>query len=214
MTTTTVAPLPVTARADGVGTLLRQYGCGPIQFTGTQDALYDRHLLFDSVMKLTAAGPREPENPRDRLPHDAGIEMAVALPLLLGLMADHFIDHPLIHALAGQRRNEAMPQHVITAQHLPLRVGDRSPEMVVGLVLGDSRGPFPFRLASRYRLGLAEQEGAFRPHGKPFADHLAQFRRHRSGAVGPPALPQLAGSAHRRAWRSIRWLRRARLAPR
>jgi starch phosphorylase len=56
---TKVAPPPVTPVADGVATLLRQYGCGPIQFTGTQDALYDRHLLFDSVMKLTAAGPRE-----------------------------------------------------------------------------------------------------------------------------------------------------------
>jgi hypothetical protein len=29
--------------------------------------------------------------------------MAVVLPLFLGLMADHFVDHPLIHALAGQR---------------------------------------------------------------------------------------------------------------
>jgi starch phosphorylase len=59
MRTTNVAPRPVTAGADGVATLLRQYGCGPIQFTGTQDALYDRHLLFDNVIKMAAAGPRE-----------------------------------------------------------------------------------------------------------------------------------------------------------
>ena len=39
--------------------LLKQYGCGPVQFTGTGDALYDRHLLFDNVMPLDAAGPRE-----------------------------------------------------------------------------------------------------------------------------------------------------------
>jgi hypothetical protein len=28
--------------------ILAQYGCGPIQFTGT-DGLYGRHLLFDNV---------------------------------------------------------------------------------------------------------------------------------------------------------------------
>src|SRR6202008_4532481 len=39
--------------------LLGQYGCGPIQFTGTNDALYERHLLFDNVVDLAAAGPRE-----------------------------------------------------------------------------------------------------------------------------------------------------------
>jgi hypothetical protein len=39
--------------------LLRQYGCGPIQFTEADHGLYDRHLLFDNVMPLDAAGPRE-----------------------------------------------------------------------------------------------------------------------------------------------------------
>jgi starch phosphorylase len=39
--------------------LLAQYGCGPIQFAGTSDALYERHLLFDSVRDPAAAGPRE-----------------------------------------------------------------------------------------------------------------------------------------------------------
>ena len=45
--------------ADSESKLLRQYGCGPIQFTGTDNALYERHLLFDNVVDLTAAGPRE-----------------------------------------------------------------------------------------------------------------------------------------------------------
>jgi starch phosphorylase len=40
-------------------TLLAQYGCGPVQFSGTSDALYERHLLFDSVRDLTSAGARE-----------------------------------------------------------------------------------------------------------------------------------------------------------
>jgi starch phosphorylase len=47
------------AGADGSAKLLEQYGCGPINFTGTHDALYERHLLFDTVVKPPAAGPRE-----------------------------------------------------------------------------------------------------------------------------------------------------------
>ena len=39
--------------------LLEQYGCGPIHFSGTNDALYERHLLFDDVIAPVAAGPRE-----------------------------------------------------------------------------------------------------------------------------------------------------------
>ena len=36
-----------------------QYGCGPVQFAGTSDALYERHLLFDSGINLDAATPRD-----------------------------------------------------------------------------------------------------------------------------------------------------------
>ena len=43
---------------DGLASLNEQYGCGPVQFTGTDNALYERHLLFDNVVKLTAVGPR------------------------------------------------------------------------------------------------------------------------------------------------------------
>jgi starch phosphorylase len=39
--------------------LLEQYGCGPIQFTGTNDALYERHLIFDHVLDPKKADPRE-----------------------------------------------------------------------------------------------------------------------------------------------------------
>ncbi len=38
--------------------LLKQYGCGPVQFTGT-DGLYERHLLFDNVIDPETASPRE-----------------------------------------------------------------------------------------------------------------------------------------------------------
>jgi starch phosphorylase len=39
--------------------MLEQYGCGPIQFSGSGNASYERHLVFDNVIPLGAAGPRE-----------------------------------------------------------------------------------------------------------------------------------------------------------
>jgi starch phosphorylase len=59
MTTTKMATPSVAATGDGVAKLLRQYGCGPVEFTGTDNALYERHLLFDHVIKLTSADARE-----------------------------------------------------------------------------------------------------------------------------------------------------------
>src|SRR5436309_4587786 len=59
MSTTKVAVSPKATETDGTATLLRQYGCGPVEFTGTDNGLYERHLLFDNVVKLTAAGARE-----------------------------------------------------------------------------------------------------------------------------------------------------------
>jgi starch phosphorylase len=40
-------------------TLLRQYGCGPIELTGTENAFYERHLVFDNILGLMDVGPRE-----------------------------------------------------------------------------------------------------------------------------------------------------------
>ncbi|HYS86774.1 MAG TPA: glycogen/starch/alpha-glucan family phosphorylase, partial [Bradyrhizobium sp.] len=45
--------------SDTAQDLLQQYGCGPIQFSGTNDALYERHLLFDDIVAPDAAGARE-----------------------------------------------------------------------------------------------------------------------------------------------------------
>ena len=39
--------------------LIKRYGCGPVQFTGAEDALYERHLIFDNVLESAAIGPRE-----------------------------------------------------------------------------------------------------------------------------------------------------------
>ena len=50
---------PPSRRSDPAPDLLAQYGCGPIRFSGQDDALYERHLLFDDVVDLNAAGARE-----------------------------------------------------------------------------------------------------------------------------------------------------------
>ena len=39
--------------------LTRRYGCGPVQFSGTDEALYERHLLFDSCVDIAAATARD-----------------------------------------------------------------------------------------------------------------------------------------------------------
>src|SRR5271169_4040935 len=54
----TVLP-PRSPSVDAAGDLLEQYGCGPIRFSGHNDALYERHLLFDDVVDPLAAGGRE-----------------------------------------------------------------------------------------------------------------------------------------------------------
>jgi starch phosphorylase len=52
----TVEPTPIAL--DGISKLLQQYGCGPVQFSGTDGSLYERHLVFDNVMDLGAADTR------------------------------------------------------------------------------------------------------------------------------------------------------------
>jgi glycogen phosphorylase len=47
------------ALLDAANLLNTRYGCGPVQFAGTDDALYERHLLFDNGVQLTAATARD-----------------------------------------------------------------------------------------------------------------------------------------------------------
>ena len=42
-----------------VSELLKQYGCGPIAFVGSEGAFYDRHLVFDRVINPRVATARE-----------------------------------------------------------------------------------------------------------------------------------------------------------
>jgi starch phosphorylase len=50
---------PASAASDDTSRLLQQYGCGPVPFAGTDNGLYERHLVFDNVVEPAAAGPRE-----------------------------------------------------------------------------------------------------------------------------------------------------------
>jgi glycogen phosphorylase len=59
MSTTRIAVSPSSGESDMISRLRQQYGCGPIEFAGTDEALYERHLLFDNVVDLAAAGLRE-----------------------------------------------------------------------------------------------------------------------------------------------------------
>jgi len=52
-------PLENGARPSTEAEILEQYGCGPVQFAGSGNASYERHLVFDNVMPLEAAGARE-----------------------------------------------------------------------------------------------------------------------------------------------------------
>jgi starch phosphorylase len=46
-------------KSDSIARLRNQYGSGLIQLAGPENALYERHLVFDNVVDLEAAGPRE-----------------------------------------------------------------------------------------------------------------------------------------------------------
>lgn len=59
MKTSTPAASTTKMDDDRAAKLVKQYGCGPIEFSGTDDAFYERRLLFDNVVKLTAADDRK-----------------------------------------------------------------------------------------------------------------------------------------------------------
>ena len=55
-------PIKVPQPANGslqAAALLRQYGCGPIPFVGTENAFYERHLVFDRAIDPEVATARE-----------------------------------------------------------------------------------------------------------------------------------------------------------
>src|SRR6202166_4089735 len=59
MGTKAVKQQTMSSKSDAIARLRSQYGSGPIELAGTENALYERHLVFDNVVDLAAAGPRE-----------------------------------------------------------------------------------------------------------------------------------------------------------
>ncbi len=55
---TKIVPKPQ-ALPDAATLINSRYGCGPVQFAGTDEALYERHLLFDSGVAIEAATARD-----------------------------------------------------------------------------------------------------------------------------------------------------------
>src|SRR5438045_303127 len=52
-------PAPQPEASPDISKVLSQYGCGPVRFVGSSDALYERHLLFDKVVDVPAATARD-----------------------------------------------------------------------------------------------------------------------------------------------------------
>src|SRR4051812_24179658 len=59
MGTKPAAAHPASPPSQDIDGLLTRYGCGPIRFAGTRNALYERHLLFDKAIDPTIATPRD-----------------------------------------------------------------------------------------------------------------------------------------------------------
>ena len=53
------APPPAPTGSEDIPPLPSRYECGPIALAGDPNAFYERHLIFDHVVGLTDAGPRE-----------------------------------------------------------------------------------------------------------------------------------------------------------
>jgi glycogen phosphorylase len=51
--------VPAAASSNAVSDPLAQYGCGPIEFSGTDDTFYERRLIFDKVIDPSAATLRD-----------------------------------------------------------------------------------------------------------------------------------------------------------
>ena len=58
-TASSKSPRAARAAGDGPSDLVTRYGCGPVRFTGTDDALYERRLVFDHVVDPKDAAPRD-----------------------------------------------------------------------------------------------------------------------------------------------------------
>ena len=56
--TKTADVVPMPPIPERTAELIQQYGCGPVQFAGSDNALYERHLIFDRVIDPATADAR------------------------------------------------------------------------------------------------------------------------------------------------------------
>src|ERR1700756_4993823 len=59
MSAETFLVIPTAVEPESSSKILDQYGCGPIRLAGTDEDLYERHLLFDNVIDLTDVDARD-----------------------------------------------------------------------------------------------------------------------------------------------------------
>jgi starch phosphorylase len=59
MGTKTAAEAATSQDSDIISKRLEHYACDAYEFAGNENALYERHLVFDNVVNLAVAGPRE-----------------------------------------------------------------------------------------------------------------------------------------------------------
>src|SRR5438034_10054144 len=110
MTTKKMTAPQIAKASDGTAKLLRQYGCGPIEFSGTDEALYERHLVFDHAVKVEAATARErfealARSVRDVLTQTLAVDgghLPAGKPQACLLLVDGVSHRPL----AGEQRHE------------------------------------------------------------------------------------------------------------
>lgn len=51
--------VPMSTKTSNISELLQPYGNGTLRFVGTEDALYERHLVFDRAIDPKVASARE-----------------------------------------------------------------------------------------------------------------------------------------------------------
>src|SRR5271168_818425 len=54
-----MAVSPKSASSDKISKLIAQYGCDTVKFSGSEEALYERHLLFDNIVDPSHVTLRE-----------------------------------------------------------------------------------------------------------------------------------------------------------
>jgi starch phosphorylase len=59
MATKAVKQATALSESEAIAKLRAQYGSAQIELAGTDASFYERHLVFDNVIDLEAAGPRE-----------------------------------------------------------------------------------------------------------------------------------------------------------